>query len=205
MLHNSDHLAQPKVEGETPQPKTCHTCSTISSGYQDIFLADTFFMYLHLEEKDVRFPEQERKHSLGYALMQIESEKREMNFDRSLPFFPQSKYPRIRSLSTGHAPITFLSSGTEGKSSMGNSDSKISVTRALEQLGKHGQVETEDSDVWNQLCMESLPSIQDIFSILSSEYIRRLRNNNPENLLMLCRKVFTILKNRSVRSTFFTD
>jgi hypothetical protein len=168
-----------------PKSLACYPFSTISNGYQDIYLADTFFVYLSLDEQDPKSQEQEKKSNLSYALLQIETEKSEMNFDKSLPFIPQSKFPKIRKFSASTVPY----SGPEGQTTMGNSDSKISFQRAVEQLGSPDPVEAGDVAVWDQLCQESLTSIQDVFSLLPAEEIRKLREDSPTNLSILCYKV----------------
>ena len=95
----------------SPKALTCYPCSVISTGYQEIYLADSFFVYLTLDE-DRKPQDHEKKTNLTYALLQLESEKREMNFDKSLPFIPQSKFPKIRkfSASNPHSPIPYSGS-----------------------------------------------------------------------------------------------
>ena len=172
----------------SPKALTCYPCSVISTDYQEIYLADSLFLYLTLDE-DQKPQEHERKANLTYALLQLESEKREMNFDKSLPFIPQSKFPKIRkfSASNPHSPLPY--SGSDNQSTMGNSDSKLSFQRAVEQLGSPGPVEAGDVAVWDQLCQESLSSIQDVFLLLPAEEIRKLREDSPANLSTLCYKV----------------
>ena len=55
-----------------PKNQPCYPCSIISTGYQEIFLAETFFVFLTLdEEDDNKQHENERKSNLGYALLQL--------------------------------------------------------------------------------------------------------------------------------------
>ena len=43
-----------------PKSLACYPFSTISNGYQDIYLADTFFVYLSLDEQDHKSQDQEK-------------------------------------------------------------------------------------------------------------------------------------------------
>ena len=168
-------------------------CYTISPGYQECFLADTFFVYLSLHEQDHKPQEQEKRLNHSCILSQIEMEKSEMNFDKNLPFIPQSKFPKIRKFSVTNQHSHIPHSGPARTSGMGNSDSKLSFQRAVEQLGTNGPVEASDVAVWDQLCQESLSSIDDVFSLLSAEEIRALREDSPANLSTLCYKVRKIV------------
>ena len=126
---------------------------------------------------------------MGYALLQLETEKRELNFEKNLPFIPQSKFPSMRKFSASSCHSQSSYSGTEESQRMGSSDSKLSFKRAVEQLGSAGPVEAGDEAVWDQLCQESLSSIQDVFTLLPAEEIRKLREDSPANLSKLCYKV----------------
>ena len=190
-----------------PSNQPCYPCSVISTGYQEVFLADTFFVFLTLNEEDHKHLEQRhhdtesRKSSLSFALLQLETEKRELNFDKSLPFIPQSKFPRMRKFSTSppHSPTPY--SGPEDQHRMGSSDSKLSFKRAVEQLGSPGPVEAGDEAVWDQLCQESLSSIHDVFTLLPAEEIRKLREDSPANLSTLCYKVSNFKTKMSTKKT----
>ena len=160
------------------------SCSTISTGYQECFLADTFFVYLSLLEQDHKLQEQEKRTDHSCALPQTAMKKSQLNFDKSLPFMPQSKFPRIQKISVSKQP-----SHVSGHSVMGNSDTKLSFQRAVEQLGSPGPVGAGDVAVWDQLGKESLSSIQDVFSLLPAQEIRKLREDSPANLSTLCYKV----------------
>ena len=72
---------------------------------------------------------------------------------------------------------------------MGNADTKMSFKKAVDQLGSPGNMKAADVVVWDKLLQDSASSIQDIFSFLPAEEIRKLREDSPANLTTLCYKV----------------
>jgi hypothetical protein len=48
-----------------PRSLACYPFSTISNGYQDIYLADSFFVYLSVDVQDHKFQEPEKKSNLS--------------------------------------------------------------------------------------------------------------------------------------------
>ena len=56
---------------------------------------------------------------------------------------------------------------------MGNADTKRSFKQALDQLGSPGSMKAGEVTVWDKLLQDSVSSIQDVFSLLPSEEIRK--------------------------------
>jgi hypothetical protein len=83
----------------------------------------------------------------------------------------------------------FPFSGPTGNRSTGSAEKKMSFKQAVDQLGSPGIMRAADVVVWDKLLQDSVFSIQDIFSLLHTEDIRKLREDSPTNLSTLCYKV----------------
>ena len=77
---------------------------------------------------------------------------------------------------------------------MGNADTKLSFKQAVDQLGSPGSMKAGEVTVWDKLLQDSVSSIQDVFSLLPSEEIRKLREDSTANLSTLCYKVCKLIR-----------
>ncbi|KAK6109919.1 High-temperature-induced dauer-formation family protein [Brugia pahangi] len=70
---------------------------------------------------------------------------------------------------------------------MGNSGSKINFRKAVVELTTKKSKVEEDA-FWEELCASNINSAADIFSLITAEDVRSLRDNSPSNLAALCYK-----------------
>ncbi|KAG5670438.1 hypothetical protein PVAND_000702 [Polypedilum vanderplanki] len=70
---------------------------------------------------------------------------------------------------------------------MGNADTKLNFRKAIVQLANKSQPIKPEDAFWDQFWVEAV-SVQDVFALVTSNEIRKLRTEQPENLATLCYK-----------------
>ncbi|XP_058457663.1 protein HID1 [Malaya genurostris] len=72
---------------------------------------------------------------------------------------------------------------------MGNTDTKLNFRKAIVQLTSKSQpIDASDDAFWEQFWCEHSTSVQDVFALIPSNEIRKVRDVMPSNLATLCYK-----------------
>nr|XP_019552776.2 protein HID1-like [Aedes albopictus] len=72
---------------------------------------------------------------------------------------------------------------------MGNTDTKLNFRKAIVQLTSKSQpIDASDDVFWEQFWIEHSTSVQDVFALIPSNEIRKVRDVMPANLATLCYK-----------------
>lgn len=72
---------------------------------------------------------------------------------------------------------------------MGNTDTKLNFRKAIVQLTSKSQpIDAGDDVFWEQFWIEHSTSVQDVFALIPSNEIRKVRDVMPANLATLCYK-----------------
>ncbi|XP_055631760.1 protein HID1 [Toxorhynchites rutilus septentrionalis] len=72
---------------------------------------------------------------------------------------------------------------------MGNADTKLNFRKAIVQLTSKSQpIDASDDVFWEQFWCEHSTSVQDVFALIPSNEIRKVRDVMPANLATLCYK-----------------
>ncbi|XP_055529474.1 protein HID1 [Wyeomyia smithii] len=72
---------------------------------------------------------------------------------------------------------------------MGNTDTKLNFRKAIVQLTSKSQpIDASDDAFWEQFWCEHNTSVQDVFALIPSNEIRKVRDVMPANLATLCYK-----------------